>query len=183
MKPIAFMLLVAQLAVTLSILPDSPLAHLAEPTYLAALGAMGVTLVLVFTRFVAAPRWLDRVVLASFLAGMPIVYAWCAALRGDPRDLAIEWIGIVVFGGAALAGYLRWPWLIGAGIIAHGVGWDLWHHARSGYVPDWYSLGCLISDGGVGVFALVHLAGDQGSLRSSASTAATSSRSSAVAAS
>jgi len=176
MKPIVFVLLIAQLAITLSILPESPLAHPAEPTSLAVLGAMAVTLVLAFTRFVAAPRWLDRVVLASFLAGMPIVYAWCAALRGEPRDLAIEWIGIVVFGGAALAGYLRWPWLIGAGIIAHGIGWDLWHHARSGYVPDWYSLGCLISDVGIGAFALVHLAGDRGSVR-------WSSRSSAIAAS
>jgi multisubunit Na+/H+ antiporter MnhF subunit len=182
MKPIAFALLVAQLAVTVSLLPDSPLAHPLEPTYLAALGAMGVTLVLAFTRFVAGPPWLDRVVLASFLAAMPVVYTWCAALRGDPSDLAMEWIGIVVFGGAALAGYRRWPWLIGAGIIAHGIGWDLWHHARSGYVPDWYSLGCLVSDLGVGGFALVHLA-DQGSVRSRASTTATSSRSSAVAAS
>ena len=182
MRPVAFVLLIAQLVITIAILPESPFARVTEPTYLAALAAIAVTLVLAVTRFVARPPWLDRVVLASFLAGMPIVYAWCAILRGDSADLAVESIGIVVFGGTAVAGYIRRPWLIGAGIIAHGIGWDLWHHARSGYVPDWYSLGCLIADIGIGVFALVHL-GDHVSFRSSAPTAAASSRSSATAAS
>ena len=73
------------------------------------------------------------------------------------RDLALESIGIVVYGGAAVAGYLRRPWLIGAGIIAHGLGWDLWHHGRSSYVPDWYSAACLVVDLGVGAFALAYL--------------------------
>jgi hypothetical protein len=157
MKPLAFALLVAQLVISLAMLPDSPFAHLTEPTYLAAIASIAITLVLAVTRFVARPPWLDRAVLAAFLAAMPVIYAWCAILRGDTSDLALEAIGIAVYGGAAVAGYLRWPWLIGAGIIAHGVGWDLWHHGRSSYVPDWYAAACLVVDIGIGIFALVHL--------------------------
>jgi multisubunit Na+/H+ antiporter MnhF subunit len=157
MKPVALVLLAAQLVISLAMLPDSPFAHLAEPTYLAALASIAITLLLAITRFVARPPWLDRLVLATFLIAMPLIYAWCAILRGDNSDLALESIGILVYGGAALAGYLRWPWLIGAGIIAHGLGWDLWHHGRSSYVPDWYSAACLVVDLGIGGFALVYL--------------------------
>jgi len=35
------------------------------------------------------------------------------------------------------------------------VAWDAWHHGRSSYIPDWYSAGCLVTDLGVGVFALL----------------------------
>jgi len=157
MKPLAQVLLVVQLVISMAMLPDSPFAHLAEPTYLAALAAVAVTLVLAITRYVARPPWLDRLVLAAFLAAMPVIYVWCAILRGDARDLGLESIGLVIYGGAAVAGYLRWPWLIGTGIIAHGLGWDLWHHGHSSYVPDWYSLACLVVDVGIGAFALVYL--------------------------
>jgi hypothetical protein len=154
---IALVLLVAQLGISLAMLPDSPFAHLTEPTYLAALASIAVTLVLAITRFVARPPWLDRLVLATFLFAMPVIYAWCAILRGDRSDLGLEGLGILLYGGAALAGYARWPWLIGAGIIAHGLGWDLWHYSRSGYVPDWYSAACLIVDVGIGGFAFIYL--------------------------
>ena len=157
MKPVALVLLVLQLVISIAMLPDSPFAHLAEPTYLAALASIAVTLVLAITRFVARPPWLDRLVLATFLAAMPVIYAWCAILRGDRGDLALESIGILIYGGAAVAGYLRRPWLIGAGIIAHGLSWDLWHHGRSSYVPDWYSAACLVVDLGIGAFALAYL--------------------------
>jgi hypothetical protein len=157
MKRLALVLLVAQLVISMAMLPGSPFADLTEPTLLAALASIAVTLVLAITRFVARPPWLDRLVLTTFLAAMPLIYAWCAILRGDARDLALESIGVLVYGGAAVAGYLRWPWLIGAGIIAHGLGWDLWHHGHSSYVPDWYSVACLVVDLGIGAFALVYL--------------------------
>lgn len=166
MKPVAFVLLVAQLAISISMLPESPLAHLGEPTSLAALASIAVSVYFVITRFpgitrfAARPPWLDRLVLAMFLAGMPVVYTWCALLRGDTRDVALEAVGIAIYAGAAIVGYLRAPWLIGAGIIAHALGWDAWHHGRSGYVPDWYSAACLVVDIGLGVFALVYLRRD-----------------------
>jgi hypothetical protein len=158
MRLFALALLVAQLAISILILPASPLGDLSEPTCLATLASMITTLVLGVTRFVERPRWLDRTVLAAFLAGMPLVYTWCAILRGDHGDLAVEAIGIAIFGGAAVIGYLRAPALIGAGIIAHGLCWDSWHRA-SGYVPGWYAVGCLVVDLGIGAFALMYLAG------------------------
>jgi hypothetical protein len=154
MKPVAVVLLVAQFVATIAILPDSPLAHPTEPTYIAAVAALLTTVVLLVARFVARPPWFDRLVLAMFLAAMPFIYVWCALLRGDTVDLGVEAIGIVIYVAAAVAGYTRWPWLLGVGILLHGVGWDAWHHAHSGYVPDWYSLACLIADVGVGAFAL-----------------------------
>ena len=163
MKHFALVLLVAQLAISIALLPESPLAHPGEPTYLAAIASIAVSLALGVTRFVPRPPWFDRLVLAVFLAAMPVIYAWCALLRGGASDLALESVGIAIYGGAALVGYLRAPWLIGAGIIAHGLGWDAWHHGRSGYVPDWYSAACLVVDIGLGLFALVHLRRGAGS--------------------
>jgi hypothetical protein len=157
MKPAALVLLVAQLVLSVAMLPESPLAHPGEPTNLAALASIAVTLLLGITRFTTRPPWLDRVVLAGFLAAMPIIYAWCALLRGDTSDLALESVGIVIYAGAAIVGYRRAPWLIGAGIIAHGVGWDAWHYAHPGYVPSWYSAACLVVDLGIGAFALIYL--------------------------
>jgi di/tricarboxylate transporter len=90
-----------------------------------------------------------------FLAGMQIIYAWAAILHGDRGSLGVEALGLLGFLGLALAGYARWPRLIGIGIIAHGLAWDSWHHGHSGYIPDWYSLGCLVTDLGVGLFALL----------------------------
>jgi hypothetical protein len=157
MKPVALALLVVQLVAMIAVFPESPFAHPFEPTYIAGLSSIVVGLVLGVTRFVASPPWLDRLVLALFLAGMPIVYTWCAILRGDASALALESAGIVAFGGAAILGYTRMPWLIGAGIIAHGVVWDALHHGRTSYVPDWYCTGCLLVDLGLGVFALLCL--------------------------
>ena len=157
MKHFALVLLVAQLAISIAMLPESPLAHPGEPTYLAAIAAIAVSVVLGITRFIPRPPWLDRLVLAVFLAAMPVIYAWCALLRGDASDLALESVGIAIYGGAAIVGYRRAPWLLGAGIIAHGLGWDSWHHGRSGYVPDWYSAACLVVDIGIGIFALIYV--------------------------
>ena len=138
-------------------LPESPFHHLLEPTYLASLSSIVVVLVLGASRFAARGRRIDRQIFALFLGGMPVVYAWAAILRGDTLDLAVETIGILVFGGLAIVGYRRGPWLLGAGIVAHGLAWDAWHHGRSAFIADWYSMGCLIVDLGIGLYALARL--------------------------
>lgn len=57
MKPLALVLLVLQLVISIAMLPDSPFAHLAEPTYLAALASIAVTLVLaIWSALAAAPE-------------------------------------------------------------------------------------------------------------------------------
>jgi hypothetical protein len=145
--------LVGQLLAVLWLAPASVLHSPGEPTSLATFSAVAVTLVLLASRLARTDRF-DRLVLAVFLAGMPIIYAWAAILHGDHGDLGVEAIGALAFVGLALAGYARWPRLIGVGIIAHGLAWDAWHHGRSSYIPDWYSAGCLVADLGIGVFAL-----------------------------
>ena len=157
MKRLAFALLLAQQLLVLFIVPRSALCDLAEPTTLATLASALVTVVLAGSRFVVRPAWFDRAALATVLAGMPIIYAWSAVLHGNVANLAVEGVGIVVFVGLALAGVLRAGWLIGLGILVHGLAWDAWHHGHSGYIPDWYSAGCLVADLGIGMFALVHL--------------------------
>ena len=151
---VALAALVAQLVAVFWLTPASVLHAPAEPTSLATLCTFAVTLLLLASRVAGTDRF-DRLVLALFLAGMQLIYAWAAILHGGPGALGIEAIGLVLFVGLALAGYARWPWLIGVGILAHGLAWDSWHHGRSGYIPDWYSLGCLVTDLGVGAFALL----------------------------
>ncbi|HEY0985752.1 MAG TPA: hypothetical protein VGD80_01825 [Kofleriaceae bacterium] len=151
---IALVALVAQLLAVLWLAPASVLHSPLEPTSLATFSTFAVTLWLLASRL-AGLFGFDRLVLAVFLAGMQIVYAWAAILHGGRGDLGVEALGLVAFVGLALAGYARWPWLIGIAIIAHGLAWDAWHHGRSSYIPDWYSAGCLVTDLGVGVFALL----------------------------
>lgn len=151
---IALAALVAQLPVVLWLAPASVLHAPAEPTSLATFSTVIVTLGLLAARLAGTDRY-DRLVLALFLAGMQIIYVWAAILRGDRGQLGVEALGLLVFAGLAVAGYARWPRLIGIGIIAHGLAWDAWHHGHSSYIPDWYSLGCAVTDLGVGVFALL----------------------------
>jgi len=151
---IALGALIAQLIAVLWLTPASALHSPAEPTSLATFCTVVVTLFLLASRFAGTERF-DRLVLAVFLAGMQIIYAWAAILHGDRGSLGVEALGLLGFLGLALAGYARWPRLIGIGIIAHGLAWDSWHHGHSGYIPDWYSLGCLVTDLGVGLFALL----------------------------
>jgi len=78
-----------------------------------------------------------------------------ALLRSpDPGTLGLEASGGLLFVGLAGLGYLRYPWLLGLGILGHGFGWDLWHHGRSHFIPDWYSVACLMIDVGLGLYAL-----------------------------
>jgi hypothetical protein len=150
---IALVALIAQLPAVLWLTPGSVLHAPAEPTSFATFCTVIVTLGLLASRLAGTARY-DRLVLALFLAGMQVIYVWAAILRADGGALGIEALGLLVFAGLALAGYTRWPWLLGAGILAHGFAWDSWHHGHSSYIPDWYSLGCLVTDLGVGVFAI-----------------------------
>jgi hypothetical protein len=151
---IALVALIAQLAAVLWLTPGSVLHAPAEPTSFATFCTVIVTLGLLASRLAGTTRY-DRLVLALFLAGMQVIYVWAAILRADGAALGVEALGLLAFAGMALAGYARWPWLLGVGILAHGFAWDCWHHGHASYIPDWYSLGCLVTDLGVGVFALL----------------------------
>jgi len=143
--------LVAQLgAVGLS--PSSPTEHWREPPYFAVLGDISITLLLVGLRFMRPRKTrLELGLLAAFLASMPLIYTWAAALGADAGGVRVEAWGVLVFWFVAYQGLKRPLWLA-LGIAAHGVAWDVWHWHRCAYIPSWYALGCSLADFGIGIY-------------------------------
>ena len=140
---LGFALLFAQLAFTVWIIPDWSPSHLAEPPFLAGISGIAVTLAILMLRFTGRRgSRLERGVLAVFLGGMPLIYVASWLLAPQPGWLAIELLAVPVFGTLAVLGVRRSPWFLAAGIAAHGLAWDLWHHGRTTFIPDWYVVGC-----------------------------------------
>jgi hypothetical protein len=106
---------------------------------------------LIVTRLLAWSPKFEKLQLALFLAGMPVIYLWCALLRGTPADVGIQLLGLLVFGPCAVIGYLRMPWLLPAAIVAHGFAWDSWHYGAA-YIRQGYAEGCLVVDIGFGLY-------------------------------
>jgi hypothetical protein len=132
---------------------------------MATLTALVVVVALVVTRSLGdrALRF-ERWVFALFLAGMPLVYvsSWFvyASSGLGSRDastswLAIELVGVPVYGALAVIGLRRSPWVLAAGILAHGVFWDAWHIGWTPFVPDWYAVGCLVTDVAMAIYVAV----------------------------
>jgi len=87
-----------------------------------------------------------RLLLALFLAGMPLIYLWAAVLASDQQAIVLETVGAAVFIPLALLGYRRSLLVLGLGIAAHGIAWDVWHHHHFAYIEPWYPMGCLVVD-------------------------------------
>jgi hypothetical protein len=122
--------------------------------------AAGTTVVLLALTRLAGTRGVavERAWMALFLAGMPVVYvvSWMAHGEGGGW-LAVEVAGLLLYAGLAVAGWRRSPWLLAAGIAAHGLAWDAWHLAGSSYMPPWYALGCLLIDVGVAAYVATRI--------------------------
>ena len=137
--------------------------HLLDPCILAAL-ASAITLVLIYVA-----RWhgdagvaFERGLLALFLAGMPVIYLarWLAFRleNSSPAWLAIELVGLAIFGLLAVLGLKRSPWFLAVGIAGHGIVWDV-PHLTSAYMPSWYGIMCLIVDVGLGLYTAARIPG------------------------
>ena len=144
--------LVAATASLAWIVPESPFAHLDDPSHWGVLGYLGCVGAL-------AGRWWrgrlrpPRRLLAIFLTGMPLVYlANWLRWGGDPTWLGIETVGLILFGTAAWLGCSRSGLLLASGIATHAV-WDAAHLGGPSFVPDWYATGCAIVDVALGGFA------------------------------
>jgi hypothetical protein len=122
----------------------------------AVAGLLTIALLWVTRRFGARGIATERISLALFLAGMPVVYivSWLVAGGGGahPAWLWVELLGLPLYAGLAALGLLRSPWFLVAGIGAHGIGWDAWHYKISGYVPTWYVTACLLADVGLSLY-------------------------------
>ncbi len=68
--------------------------------------------------------------------------------RGSARSVALEALGVLLYGGAAWLGFRKSATLLALGWAMHVV-WDVGlhlHGAGAAYTPDWYPWGCLSFD-------------------------------------
>lgn len=145
--------LYAQLVASWWIVPEWSLSHLGEPVFLAAIGGIGTSLLLAMLRLRGMRGTaVERFALSLFLGGMPFVYLASWLVAPQPGWLGIELVGVVVFVALAFLGATRSAWYLAGGIAAHGLLWDLWHRGHTTFVPDWYTVGCLVADIGIGLY-------------------------------
>lgn len=117
---------------------------------------IGVSLALavgIFASLVGFDR--DRGFYSAVLAVVASFYALFAVLGGSTEALLLECVVIVAFLAAAALGFRVSPWILVAGLAAHGV-FDLFHGhviANPG-VPAWWSMFCM----GYDVTAAAYLA-------------------------
>lgn len=142
----------------LALAPLAPwTAYALDPAYF-ALVAVSVTAPL-YAGLRLLPRrrpGLERTLVAAFLAGMPAIYLWAVLRAGDGGGARLELLGLLVYGGWALLGWRRRSLLLlAAGVAAHGLAWDLWHHGRAGTIQPWYPLDCLIVDVAFGLLLAI----------------------------
>ncbi len=156
--PIAFAFLYGQAIGIAFLLPDTPFRHLGDPVYQAAISIFVLVLWITALRLLhrKGPN-LERISLALFLGAMPLVYVASWIRTRQDGWLGIELAGAAVFGAVAYLGLKRSPWILAIGILAHGALWDLWHYHHTVFMPDWYAVGCLVSDIGVGVYSAIQI--------------------------
>jgi hypothetical protein len=95
------------------------------------------------------PPGRERRVYAVGLVIAALVYVGFGAAGGaGGRWLAVETLGVLLYGVAAWVGLRGRPWLLAAGWAAH-VAWDVPLHlsgSGSGYTPGWYPWLCVSFD-------------------------------------
>ena len=95
------------------------------------------------------PARRERRVYAVGLVIAALVYVVFAAVGGaGARWLALEGLGVFLYGAAAWVGLRGRPWLLAAGWAAH-VAWDVLLHLSgpgTEYTPHWYPWLCLSFD-------------------------------------
>jgi hypothetical protein len=154
---VAWLALYAQL-LTGALAPDWSLRHLAEPVYLAVLANVASVAFITLVRVTGSRgSRAERTALALFLAGMPLIYASSWFLAPQPGWLGVELLGIAIFTAFAWLGSVRSPWFLALGILAHGLCWDLGHHDRTSFIPNWYTIGCGVTDVCVSFYAAVQV--------------------------
>ena len=121
----------------------------------------GATIALMYvTRFLGRRGIaIERIAVALFLAGMPLVYImrWLVNRGGAGSGwLWVELLGLVVYVALAVLGLKFSPWFLVVGIAAHGLAWDSWHY-YSAYIPNWYAISCLLADIGLSVYVAARI--------------------------
>ena len=102
----------------------------------------------------------ERAWLAAFLVGMPVVYllGWLGARSRTAASWSwVELLGLALFAALAVLGFKNSPWFLVIGIAGHGIAWDSWHYRNSTYVPDWYSVACMLVDLALGAYVAARI--------------------------
>ncbi len=136
------------------LVPDLSVETVGHPTFAAVVGgAIVLTVVTVLRAGGRRGSRLERTGLAVFLLLMPTVYLVGWLLSGAGTSwLWVELAGQTAFGALAVLGLRRSPWVLAAGIGAHGLVWDSWHYGRTPFMPDWYAIACAVVDVGAAVY-------------------------------
>ncbi|MCB9762056.1 MAG: hypothetical protein H6741_00220 [Alphaproteobacteria bacterium] len=128
----------------------------------AVLGAVSLVTTRLTARGRPDPAFIERSAWAFYLVVAALIYVGFAVAGDAPGGwMGAELAGVAFYGAVAVAGFWRWPRLVGVGWLAHGL-WDFLLHpgGHPGYVPDWYPAVCLGFDLAVGVW-LVRALGDR----------------------
>ena len=110
---------------------------------------VGILLAFGFVRWARAQPDGGRLVYTIGLVVTALIYLAFAVIGGgSARSLGLEVLGVLLYCGAAMAGY-RWSAaLLALGWALH-VLWDVSLHlegAGAAYTPDWYPWGCVSFD-------------------------------------
>ncbi len=83
---------------------------------------------------------------ALLLVSVAAVYLGFAFADGSPKRIALEVVGLVLYGSAALIGLDGPAWVIPTALALHPV-WDGMHHPRAlAGAPVWYPTACAMFD-------------------------------------
>lgn len=125
---------------------------------------LGLIIGLTFVRYAGKRR---RPYAVGLLVVGLIYVAFAAVGGASIRWLALEGLGLLLFGAAAWSGLRGWPAMLAVGWAVH-VAWDVLLHldgAGAVYTPDWYPWICVSFDL-VLAGALLPLARSRGVIRS-----------------
>ncbi len=97
----------------------------------------------------------DRGFYPTVLIVIATYYVLFAIVGGSSRALLWETVVAVAFSAVAVFGALRFPFLVGGGIAAHGV-FDLLHHLiiQNPGVPSWWPTFCFSVDVLLGLWVI-----------------------------
>jgi hypothetical protein len=98
----------------------------------------------------------DRSFYPTVLIVIALYYVLFGVISGEMDVIVIEVIIATAFGAIAIGGYYRAMWIVGVGLIAHGV-YDALHDQfilNTG-VPDWWATFCLAVDVLLGIWIFV----------------------------
>lgn len=118
------------------------------PMDLLLLLVLGWVLALLFINMARINAAMEHSVLAAGLIIAAAVYLVLASFTGSQAWIALESVGLLGYGLAAILGALVSPWWLVVGWLAHPI-WDIYFHwlgAGALFVPGAYVIICLSFD-------------------------------------